>query len=824
MRAHYGVTGSPTADDFVPVVFCTLDEDVTVKGLDRALATFYGPPPSASRVAEDYRHLVLTCARRCGTTLFIVDDLHHLRDRRKNQTAVSGHLKRLTSELPATFLYVGVDCTVLLNEGYGADELHLAQNSSRAHVYSLSLYPLSTVEDRKAWVSLIATFASHLVLADPPTDLWRKHATYLHQRTSGQMNALQELLRRAANRAIRGGTERIDRRLLDSIKLANTAETRARAAGFRPSRGTRKRSHRSQKPAAADAMRLPLVCQPQPHEPQFSWIDRLAWENRCTTDGLLAHCGVFDLRRAEKQLGLRPPSVARLSAATTIAPEAIEELASRRLFENAGDPVDPADESNLLSNLARAHISFTSPRCCPECLLERDGAMHNHWLHRMSYCCEQHGLLLVTLADVRRELRLLRFRGFAPPTSRTPISGWNRITQEIGVDALDHEATATLKRILDGRSSSRDGHRLTPHETGRILWATALMLGRLMHPQDLLLDARRQQAMANLVARRRTTHRRAENARNHPDWLGAIVPSAWLLALGPDGADRDRLIHRLVRRLRDPEHARVTKPQTYYRRLPPWLRQEISSRFTATSSHRFKPVLRAQAGPARVVRPSQIPQMLWPTLFDDRFAMLLPGLRRDTARIFCSIALLRIDHCSSATEAELALGQRGQPALVTPHVLRQLHPWTHKGQFGRRLRALSDDLEGELLTDYANLRAAFEYEPACGKDLAEELARVIHRRGCLSVNDRALILGPTGRSVLAAWIWEHAIHCRFERSAAFNSGLRRAVARPIYERLLDPSRSELLDQLERAFDTPLHEPALARSHSNLEDDVEPALT
>ena len=246
MRRRYALEDDPTADDFVPVVFCTVEEDSTVKGLDRALATFYEPPTSRSRVGEDYRHLVLECARRCGTTMFVVDDLHHLLPRRKNHAEVSGHLKRLTNELPATFLYIGVECTVLLNEGYASHELHLAQNASRAHVYSLNLYPLATTEDRKTWASLIATFASHLVLTQPPTDLWDKHAAYLHLRTSGQMNALQELLRRAANTAIRRGTERIDRRLLDSIVLSNATEARARLAGFRPLPGTRNgRVHRN---------------------------------------------------------------------------------------------------------------------------------------------------------------------------------------------------------------------------------------------------------------------------------------------------------------------------------------------------------------------------------------------------------------------------------------------------------------------------------------------------------------------------------------------------------------------------------------------------
>jgi len=249
MREHYGLADGGAPDDYVPVLICTLDSVMTVKGVDRSLATFFGPP-GRSRSADEYRHLVLECARRCGTTLVILDDLHNLLPGRVNHHDVSGHIKCLMNQLPATFVYVGINCTVLLNEGHEAHQLHLAQNSSRAHVYSLDLYSLDTADDRQEWTSLIASFADHLVLADPPADLWKKHAVYLHQRTNGQMNALQLLLRRSANAAIRNGSEKIDRHLMDSIKLPKTADTHARAVGWRPRPGTRNArvDHRSQRP------------------------------------------------------------------------------------------------------------------------------------------------------------------------------------------------------------------------------------------------------------------------------------------------------------------------------------------------------------------------------------------------------------------------------------------------------------------------------------------------------------------------------------------------------------------------------------------------
>lgn len=252
MRVHYDAVDTTLYDDYVPVLYITLDSEVKVKGLNRQLATFYGVPPTAIRTAEDFRYVVLECARRCGTTLIIVDDIHNLLPRHKNHAAVSGDLKRLMNELPATFLYVGVDCTLLLNEGRMAHELHLAQNASRVHVYTLGRYPLTTADDHREWANLLATFASHIVLADPPTDLWNTHASYIHQRTNGQMNALQLLLRGAANAAIRTGSERITRKLMDSIKLPNTAEVHAHAVGWRPRTGSRnpRIDRRSRQPSA----------------------------------------------------------------------------------------------------------------------------------------------------------------------------------------------------------------------------------------------------------------------------------------------------------------------------------------------------------------------------------------------------------------------------------------------------------------------------------------------------------------------------------------------------------------------------------------------
>lgn len=55
-----------------------------------------------------------------------------------------------------------------------------------------------------------------------------RHAAHLHQRTAGRIGSLTRLIREAAITAIRDGTERITKTLLDGIRLDHLAETHHR--------------------------------------------------------------------------------------------------------------------------------------------------------------------------------------------------------------------------------------------------------------------------------------------------------------------------------------------------------------------------------------------------------------------------------------------------------------------------------------------------------------------------------------------------------------------------------------------------------------------
>lgn len=561
-------------------------------------------------------------------------------------------------------------------------------------------------------------------------------------------------------------------------------------------------------------MRLPLVCPPEQREPQSSWIARLAWENRCAPTALLHHCIDRELEAGEALLGLRHDGVLKLSHATTIAPEIIDGLATRRLFESAGDEIDPSAGRQLwATQIAHAHVDISSRRCCPQCLLERRGAMDNRWLHRMSYCCKRHGRVLIHLAELRQHLGVSLGRRRvgplgAPRSSPAYGSRWPQLCASIDFDELDERATTTLEDILNGRSTTREHEPINAHQTTRYLWTTTLMLGRFMFADDLPLDAARRAAMTSLTGGPGGRGVGASIVRKHPDRLAALVPSAWLLALGPAGPRRDRLLKRVVERLRDNDPQEATTRYTYYSRLPPWLRTELEQGLAESSRHRFTMVLRGAGQSSTRVSAKQVPQMLWPALFDDRFADLLPGLSLQAGRVFCSISLLRLDHCESLKEAALALGQRGQPAMNVSNLLHRLLPWEQKLEFAHALRKLADDLEGELITDYSALRTRFEHQAHVDPILASRLADALARDTEITSTDRKLLLAPIGRATLSAWIWEHAVQSRFDRSAAHLAGLSIRKARPIYERLLEPNRASLLDRLEVILDTPLHEPAL----------------
>jgi hypothetical protein len=77
---------------------------------------------------------------------------------------------------------------------------------------------------REEWQSVVGTLEQSLRLHRHRPGTLLALDAYLHDRTSGLIGSLSQLIREAAIEAIDNGSERITKRLLDSIELDHTVE------------------------------------------------------------------------------------------------------------------------------------------------------------------------------------------------------------------------------------------------------------------------------------------------------------------------------------------------------------------------------------------------------------------------------------------------------------------------------------------------------------------------------------------------------------------------------------------------------------------------
>ncbi|WP_454129422.1 hypothetical protein [Microbacterium aurum] len=157
----------------------------------------------------------------------IIDDLHFIQMRTRDGVEVANQLKWLSNEYSATFLFAGVALRErgLVGEGATGKEAAMAQTFRRWTVLSLDPYSLRTKQTRQEWDSLLWHIEQALVLADAHEGMLVDMSRYLFARTTGNIGSLMDLIRRGASRAIRTGAERIDRKLLDDIRIDEGAET-----------------------------------------------------------------------------------------------------------------------------------------------------------------------------------------------------------------------------------------------------------------------------------------------------------------------------------------------------------------------------------------------------------------------------------------------------------------------------------------------------------------------------------------------------------------------------------------------------------------------
>lgn len=211
--------------DYTPVVYLNIPSQATPKDLSVALAEYLAQPYRSGATKSDITRLVLENMRLVGVELVIIDDAHFMDLSFKEGKVVNDHLKYIANHTAATFIYTGVDLkhSGLFLEGSGS--ARVTQTAGRNTLLHMTPYAIRTRDEKADWTSVIAAMEDALVLYRHQPGTLAAEWKYLYRRTGGNISSLAELIREAAADAVLTGTERIDRKLLDTIVINEHAQS-----------------------------------------------------------------------------------------------------------------------------------------------------------------------------------------------------------------------------------------------------------------------------------------------------------------------------------------------------------------------------------------------------------------------------------------------------------------------------------------------------------------------------------------------------------------------------------------------------------------------
>ena len=221
MRKHFPDGVTSTGDEFVPVVYLSVPANTTIKGFNRHFLAFYGLIAPHTRTTDHMTLDIIRLARRCGTALVLVDDVHFLPMRRETGQVLNDHLKHLASGIAATFVLagIGLEDGGLLTEGKHAGTEATSQTGSRFTLHRMEPFTMETPVGQAEVHAFLQAIESELVLFDAKPGMITGLASYLHERTAGVIGSHMALIRGARISRLRAGPS----------ALRNTCSTRSRS-------------------------------------------------------------------------------------------------------------------------------------------------------------------------------------------------------------------------------------------------------------------------------------------------------------------------------------------------------------------------------------------------------------------------------------------------------------------------------------------------------------------------------------------------------------------------------------------------------------------
>lgn len=228
-RAQIERYGTLTEDgqERVPVVRIQLTDRTSRRDFNSALCRFFALPSYDRGNANQLGNRAADAILSCETKLIIVDDVHFLDMRRRDDRAVANHFKSLASTFPVTFLHVGVglEARGLLAEGLGDDDEDLAQNGRRLTPLTVEPFEVETEPGRRIWRDLLLAVEKSVVLANTHHGMVADELSdELFARSTGHFASLMALIARGCERAIKDGDERLTADVLNRVKNDAAAE------------------------------------------------------------------------------------------------------------------------------------------------------------------------------------------------------------------------------------------------------------------------------------------------------------------------------------------------------------------------------------------------------------------------------------------------------------------------------------------------------------------------------------------------------------------------------------------------------------------------
>jgi hypothetical protein len=202
--------------DRIPVVYISAPPNGSPRKLATRFAHFLGLPLKSRYNEMDIADAVCEILIDARCDLVLVDEIHTITMSTATGKDLSDHLKHFTEHIPATFVYAGINVD---REGLFTG-VRGKQIAARCVLQHTGNFPYHS-----EWRSMIATMEDALRLHCHEPGVLAKQAKYLHQRTGGSISSLSHLLRAAAISAIADGSERITRKLLETIPVDHRPQT-----------------------------------------------------------------------------------------------------------------------------------------------------------------------------------------------------------------------------------------------------------------------------------------------------------------------------------------------------------------------------------------------------------------------------------------------------------------------------------------------------------------------------------------------------------------------------------------------------------------------